>query len=88
MPNENRPPRDGNAGTGMNECRQRDYTTPRRHVKHKPARRITDAARAAILVLYGPPESNDQDGDESRPANADWSPCRSIEKERIGAEYA
>lgn len=39
-------------------------TTPRRHVKRKPSRRITEAERDAIHLLYAPPESHGQDDDE------------------------
>ena len=43
MRNENHPPGDGNAGTGMNECYTPDRTTPPRRVKPRPALRITKA---------------------------------------------
>lgn len=65
MCNENRPLGAANAGAGKNEYDSSDSTTPRRGVKPRPARRITMAERIGLDLLYGPPRSHDQDGDES-----------------------
>lgn len=88
MPNENHPPGAENAGTGTLKSHQLGSTSIPRWVKRRPAHRITKADREALSLLYGPPESHDQEDDEVMPVNTGWRPSRGIEKERIGGQDA
>ena len=85
MPNKKSPRR--GAATG-NEKSTMKSTSRTARVKRKRARRITKADRNAINLLYGQPESHEQDDDEAKPVNAGWLPCRGIAKERIGGQDA
>ena len=64
------------------------FTSRTDRVKRKPARRITKADHDAINLLYGPPESHEQDDDEVSRSAPDGRPSRGIERERIGIKDA
>ena len=79
-------PRRGAAAGNERSTMKPTPTTKR--VKREPARRISNADRATINLLYGPPEPRDQDDDKVKLVNDCLATATNVNRDHENGDAA